>query len=272
MERKIDYVIKQYIELFPFEKTNMLKIWSGLKYFQNEENNYLDLLHIESLSKSQLIKLCRKYNQKVSGNKPELIKRLKKKDSEHYFHAFVTFVDAFTDDKNKRKQLVSKWETHAFDFSEYQNNELEYKKLLSYPVTVLKGMCKKYKLKSAGKRDILIERLDQFSNGKQNKKKTKKSIKKTKNAVFQKKSVNFLNETETYLVKTIEIKGISSELYQFVKSSKINISKYNLVLNSDFLVVGKLDKNEKNIIELTKDDIKVCKSYDLSFNIPVNLD
>ena len=79
MERKIDYVIKQYIELFPFEKQNMLKIWSDLKYFENEENNYLDLLHIKSLSKSQLTKLCRKYNQKVSGNKPELIKRLKKR-------------------------------------------------------------------------------------------------------------------------------------------------------------------------------------------------
>ena len=205
MERKIDYVIKQYIELFPFEKQNMLKIWSDLKYFENEENNYLDLLHIKSLSKSQLTKLCRKYNQKVSGNKPELIKRLKK-DSEHYYHAFVTFVDAFTEDQNKRKQLVSKWETHAFDFSKYQNNELEYKNLLSYPVTVLKGMCKKYKLKSTGKRDILIERLDQFSNGKQ--KKTKKKIKKSKNVSFQKKPVNFLNVKQTYNVKKMEIKFI----------------------------------------------------------------
>ena len=110
-------------------------------------------------------------------------------------------------------------------------------------MTVLKGMCKKYKLKSTGKRDILIERLDQFSNGKQ--KKTKEKIKKSKNVSFQKKPVNFLNVKQTYNVKKMEIKNSYSELYQFMNNDDKQLNKCNLVLNSDFLVIGKLDKNKK---------------------------
>lgn len=266
MENKIDYVIRQYINLYSFEKINMITLWDSLDYFKDKSKNCLDLLNVESLKKTELSKLCKKYNQKVSGNKPDLIKRLKKTDSYHFYTAFITFINKYTNDSNKRKQLISKWDSNTFDFSNYQNKDLKYCDLISHSLPVLVGLCKKYKLKNTGKRDILIERLDQFANGKVRK---KKKIKNNKNVVFQKKEgVKFLYNRKTYEAKKIEIKDISSGLFYFVNNKLLN----NLVLNNNHLVVGKLNIKKTKIINLSKKDIKICNSHDLSYNIPDNLD
>lgn len=117
---------------------------------------------------------------------------------------------------------------------------------------ILAGLCKKYGLKTTGKKEELRERL------------LKSDLKKNFNPV---KNSNKKTEDVPVLKQTI------------ISTIQISKNKYgNYVHNDTGLVFSKTDKTvlgkqmeDGKIVDLQKEDIEVCNQYKFKYKLPENL-
>ena len=265
MEKKIDFAIKQFIHTFPIEQNMLTQAWESLQYFRDPSKHYLDLLYVHTLSRKDLVQLCKKYECKCSGKKEDLVQRLQRSHVDHFYYAFLALINTVTSDENKKKQYTLAWEKMTFDFSSLTYEELRHSKLLNYTKPVLVGLCKRYRVDHKGKRNILIERLDRISNisyeGEKHTRK-KKTLRVKKTTVFHKKQHKILriNARPSYelIKKTIG----TTDCYLEPKS--------RFIMNKEYIVIGKWLNNQYQ--RLSKQDMKECRLLRFQHIIPVNLD
>lgn len=254
MFHQIECAINKFISYFPeIKKNDINKSWLEFDYKSNS-NNMSDLHDLQLKKKTELVKLCKKYNHKISGNKSDLIDRLHLSVETHILHCVDLFCNYYSK-KNKDiyRYLYSVWDTNKasilntiYSLSEKDKGRLEYRNLIQLSKSCLIGLCKHYNKNCKGNKDILINRL---LNIKVKKKKKKNHV------IFDKKSV-------TLKQPIIKLKSIENKLLLHPETK--------IVFNRNYIAIGK--KDDKQIVPLKKKDCLVCKMYNFSFYIPYNLD
>ena len=110
MYHQIESAISKFISCFPdVERNHIEKSWSTFDYKSNK-NNMIDLHDLQLKKKAELVRLCKKYNHKVSGNKSELIDRLYLSLETHIIHC----VDLFCHYYSKKNKDVYKYVYSVF--------------------------------------------------------------------------------------------------------------------------------------------------------------
>jgi len=153
-----------------------------------------------------------------------------------------------------KKELFDIWHGEECSPQKDEKEENELERIVNAQKPELVALCKKYSIKTSGKKEDLVKRLLNFKeNGEQPKPKatTKKAIPAEKPVLKQS------------VIPTIQISRNKHGNYEHNETGLV-FSK------NDKIVIGKQASDGK-ILDLTKDDIELCSQYKFRYKMPENL-
>jgi hypothetical protein len=146
--------------------------------------------------------------------------------------------------------------------------------LLKLSKDALAAICKSHGLKVSGKKEELLNRILEFK-----KKSTDKTDEKNKDIPREKsKEIAAKSKTTKKLIKHTEpdvIKNANLSLTIQIKRNKFGNFEHfesGLIFDKDDKVVIGRQEGDGTIIDLTDDDIMICKKFKFNFKMPENLD
>lgn len=214
----------------------------------------------EKYTKVELSEFCKSLKLKVSGSKQELIDRL---------NASITNgVSANGATPNAKKVSDKKEEvTEKKDVKEYNPDNA-----LKYTNVELSEFCKLRKLKSTGKKQELIDRLNEYEgNGVTVKVETKvKEESKEYKPPGGAKQIKKNNEKAKKLLQKNDI--ITVKIQRDPRTGWYIDGPTQTVWDPESQIVcGMFIESEERMVPLTKKDIEMCKQYSFSYLIPEDL-
>jgi hypothetical protein len=184
--------------------------------------------------------------------------------------------------KNSNSQPVEKTNISTSVASSVANTnedsdlEITEQKVMAITTTkdMLAVMCKKKGLKQSGKKEDLVKRLlDALKADKENAVSSGGSIAATNASVSVVKKPAAATAAMAKAPVIVSIKERSAEMSLSIRKNKFGFYEHTqtgLVFNTDKLVHGK-QHTDGSILDLTLEDIEICKKYKFQYKLPANL-